>query len=290
MKKLTALLAATLMVTCAFTSCGSKEESSESSEASKKSDSSVSDESTEKDEKDDKKDDESSDAEEKNSDDEKSDEKKSDDKKSDDKKSDDEKSDEKKSEKKSGDSDSSSIVGKWYISEETLATMGDMDGMKIEKDSFIDFTEDNKLNITYILDCDSLFAVKDDKMSLYGTDVDYEFDGKTITIKEGENVMTFERVDASDKDNVYGQYTCPMLFDAASIPGVDDIKINFVKSGESSMEFIATGEYEFNADDMTVSFKSESFGNDTSSVEIDGDTLTVTDSSGTVEKYTRAND
>lgn len=290
MKKLTALLAATLMVTCAFTSCAGNEESSESSEASKKSDTSVSDESTEKDEKDDKKDDESSDSEEKNSDDEKSDDKKSDDKKSDDKKSDDEKSDEKKSEKKSGDSDSSSIVGKWYISEETLETMGDMDGMKIEKDSFIDFTEDNKLNITYILDCDSLFAVKDDKMSLYGTDVDYEFDGKTITIKEGENVMTFERVDASDKDNVYGQYTCPMLFDAASIPGVDDIKINFVKSGESSMEFIATGEYEFNADDMTVSFKSESFGNDTSSVEIDGDTLTVTDSSGTVEKYTRAND
>ena len=285
MKKLTALLAATLMVTCAFASCGSKEESSESSEASKKTESSVSDESSENEEKDDKKDDESSDAEEKKSDDEKSDEKKSDDKKSDD-----EKSDDKKSEKKSGDSDSSSIVGKWYISEETLATMGDMDGMKIEKDSFIDFTEDNKLNITYILDCDSLFAVKDDKMSLYGTDVDYEFDGKTITIKEGENVMTFERVDASDKDNVYGQYTCPMLFDAASIPGVDDIKINFVKSGESSMEFIATGEYEFNADDMTVSFKSESFGNDTSSVEIDGDTLTVTDSSGTVEKYTRAND
>ncbi len=177
------------------------------------------------------------------------------------------------------------IVGTWIPSEDTLGEMQkDMGGgMKLEKAEITITTKDITLNL--YVDSSELLCVTDDSFELSGQSFDKEYDGEVITIiADGQKVAEFDRVDDPDEDNIYGKYTNEEM---SGIAAGGEVIFEFAESGVSYMIMSEKQECTYDEEAGKLIIINSEGEEDESIVKIDSDTLTVTDSDGNVETYSR---
>lgn len=178
------------------------------------------------------------------------------------------------------------IVGTWVPSEDTLKEMnkGIFGGMTIEKAELAITEKDITMNAS--VNASEVLCVTDDDFTLYGQSFDKEYDGEVITvIADGIKVAEFNRVDDPDKDNVYGKYTNEEI--SATVSG-GEIVFDFIESGVSYMVMSDKQTYTYDEKSGKFTTTNADGEEDESTAKVDGDTLTVTDSDGNVETYSRA--
>lgn len=177
------------------------------------------------------------------------------------------------------------IVGTWIPSEDTLGEMQkDMGGgMKLEKAEITITAKDITLNL--YVDSSELLCVTDDSFELSGQSFDKEYDGEVITIiADGQKVAEFDRVDDPDEDNIYGKYSNEEM---SGIAAGGEVIFEFAESGVSYMIMSEKQECTYDEETGKLIIINSEGEEDESVVKIDSDTLTVTDSDGNVETYSR---
>ncbi len=177
------------------------------------------------------------------------------------------------------------IVGTWMPSEETLEEMKEDlgSGMAVENAELV-ITE-TEISMNASINASALFCVTDDGFDINGQSFDMEYDGEVITITaDGQEVSEFDRVDAPDENNVYGKYKNESL---GSVEG-GEMVLDFVESGVSYMIISMKEEYTYDEKAGKITTTNADGEEEESAIEIDGDTLTVTDEAGKSETYTRA--
>ena len=118
--------------------------------------------------------------------------------------------------------------------------------------------------------------------------------GKTLTIStndqdschfiEGQEVASFERMGAPDKENIYGKYTN----DEMGFVEGGEIYFEFVEEGVSYMVISQSSEYTYDEEAGTVTVVDADGEEEVSSVKFDGNNMTVEDQEGKIETFTRA--
>ena len=190
-----------------------------------------------------------------------------------------------KDDKKSKKKEEKGVIGTWVPSGETLEEMqSDLGGMSIEKAEVI-FDEDT-MTVEMSIEASDLMYLTDDSFNLSGQDCDFEYDGEILTVvMEGQEVASFERIDEADEDDVYGKY----INEEMSL-GSDEgeMYFDFVEDGVSYMVISQGQEYTYDEEEGTVTIIDSDGEEVVSTVEFDGDDMTVTDPDGVVETYTRA--
>ena len=301
MKKLIALLAASMLLTISFASCGDSDDDSESS--SKKAKSSTS----------------SSQGDEENTEDDTEDDTEASTKKSkknkekateDDTEEDTEEDTTKKSKKEKTTKEKSTgtvdpedlpgeiggdIVGKWSIDEDTLAELigeNDLHGMEIS-DCIMEFGDDGVCTISCNVDMSSVMCIKDEEPNALYVDKErtamkgktlslggvcmpiYDFDGKSFETGFNKTFYTFKRDEKSD--DIYGKYDIPDGFGSKEEMGY----MKFEKSGVAYMNYFDTKDYIYDEKEGTIT--SNDSDKEPSNVRFtDDDTMIIADSTGTL--------
>lgn len=179
---------------------------------------------------------------------------------------------------KSSDEEEKGLVGKWEISEESLKAEFDGEGEYTPIGASVEFTEDNKVIMKAEVDYSDSIKLKEETVIWGKDEVPYTYDGKTITVG---GMLTFDRIGDADESSSYGDYTS----DYFSTDGKECV-IHFESADKTTMEFSQQGTYEYNEDEGTITSSLDEEGEEPSKVEIDGDTLKLTDEDGT-DVYTR---
>lgn len=182
---------------------------------------------------------------------------------------------------KSSDEEEKGLVGKWSATDETLRDMekeqaeGE-DGLKMTaKSAVVEFTADGKMSIYEEADISESMYIDDDTIYYNGVRLPYVYDEKSLTV--GSGVM--ERVDKSDGSSPYGKYKVDEKENGVVY------EYNFESPGVCIATVTGTGEYTYDeeAKTLTTTLDDE---DGPSTVELDGDTLKLTDEEGT-DVYTR---
>ena len=297
MKKLIAILAASMLLTSAFASCGNDSDSSE--EATTKEKSSLSD--IDDDEDDDEDDDDDNDDDDDDDDDEEDPTTTTKTKKTTKKSTtskvttepETEKTTEKatKPQKTSKPASDSQLIGKWNFPEELLDEM-DLDMSELPEgmglgEMYLEFTEDSKMKVYVSLDM-SGFMYADDNAGLYmsGMTLGKELitnygDALMISVGDQENI-TFERIGAPDKSTYYGKYTCNDMFGDAD----EDVEyiIDFKGPKQCFMEVFNESVYNFDEASGKLSLEGRAHSAD---VEFSGDKMTWTTEAGEKVSFDR---
>ena len=297
MKKLIALLAASMLLTSAFASCGNDSDSSE--EATTKEKSSLSD--IDDDEDDDEDDDDDNDDDDDDDDDEEDPTTTTKTKKTTKKSTtskvttepETEKTTEKatKPQKTSKPASDSQLIGKWNFPEELLDEM-DLDMSELPEgmglgEMYLEFTEDSKMKLYVSLDMSGLMYL-DDNAGFYmgGVTIGKEFitnygDSLMISVGDQENI-TFERIGDPDKSTYYGKYSAEAMFGSA-----DEDKeyiIDFKGPKQCIMEVFAETEYNFDTETSQLSLEGKKHS---VTVKFSGDKMTWTTEAGEKVSFDR---
>ena len=289
MKKLIALLAASMLLTSTLASCGSDSDSSE--EGTTKEKSSLSDIDDNDDDDDDDDDDDNDDDDDDDDDDDEEDpttttKTKKTTKKATTSKVTTEPETEKatKPKKISKPASDSEIVGKWSFPEELLDEM-DLDMSELPEgmglgEMYLEFTEDSKMKIYVSLDMSGLMYL-DDNAGFYmsGVTIGKEFitnygDSLMISVGDQENI-TFERIGDPDKSTYYGKYSAEAMFGSAD-EGKEYI-IDFKGPKQCFMEVFNESVYNFDEAAGKLSLEGRAHSAD---VEFSGDKMYWTTEAG----------
>ncbi len=177
------------------------------------------------------------------------------------------------------------IIGTWLPSGDTLkAMMDDLgSGMTMEKAEIV-FDEKN-MTMNASVDASDIIYVTADGVNLSGENFDREYDGEVLSVViEGQEVASFERMGAPDKENIYGKYTN----DEMGFVEGGEIYFEFVEEGVSYMVISQSSEYTYDEEAGTVTVVDADGEEEVSSVKIDGNNMTVEDQEGKIETFTRA--
>lgn len=273
MKKLIALLAASMLLTSALASCGSDSDSSE--EASTKASSSISDEESTEDATDGEEEDTTSTTKSKKTTKEATTAKVT---------TEPETEKATKPQKISKPASDSQIIGKWNFPEELLDEM-DLDMSELPEgmglgEMYLEFTEDSKMKIYVSLDMSGLMYL-DDNAGFYmsGVTIGKEFitnygDSLMISVGDQENI-TFERIGDPDKSTYYGKYSAEAMFGSAD-EGKEYI-IDFKGPKQCFMEFFNESVYNFDEAAGKLSLEGRAHSAD---VEFSGDKMYWTTEAG----------
>ena len=297
MKKIIAILAACMMLTCTFASCGSSDDSSESS-SKKKSSTKTSAASDDEDDEDEEDEDEEEETTKSTKSKKKTTQPKTTEETETEPATDPEPEIETTTKKKSAsvrtDGD---LVGKWKADDAAAAEAFGFGTEYNVSDVIFEFT-DTDLSAFISIDSSSMMCIKDedyiksDKEDLstalenkcfyvsgYNCPI-LEFDGKSFKTGMGGSYMTFSR-DEKD-DDVYGEYNIPDAFmkEDEQKEMFKESKLVFEKSGVSSMDFRVSAAYTY--DPETGALTSDDFGKKdpngkTSTIRFeDEDTIVIT--------------
>lgn len=183
--------------------------------------------------------------------------------------------------------DKDTIVGKWIPTEETLKSASE-DEEVLVTGGYIEFISDNKMTFHEEIDYSSILCIDGDKLVAGGNSIEYTYDGTTITA----GATTFVRADEADEDSVYGEYNTDYFDQFMDSNSSDEAAVTyslvFESDGKSSLIATVNTTYEYDEENGTITTGLDEEDEGPSKVEIDGDKLTMTDSDGEVEIYTRA--
>lgn len=284
MKKTLAFIASLVLMTTAFVSCGDTDDDdnsssgrrSKSSSSVDRSDDDEDDEDDNKSSKKDKDDEDDDDDDKKSSKKDKNDDDDKDDKKLSENDKDDDDDDDSKPSKKS-DND---ITGVWIPDEAAMEEFfGDMGDEFVLESMTFEFTE-NEIMLEASVDMSNFLCVDGDKFVIYGESMDYDYDGKVITLSYmGETLAEFERVGKADKDSVYGVYSCDDMF-------------NDIEEAEYTLDFpednvcylVISGRMKCSYDEKAGKITITDMEGEVSEcdVEISGDKMIMTDEEGEI--------
>ncbi len=174
------------------------------------------------------------------------------------------------------------LVGKWSATDETLRNSekeeaeGE-DGLKMTaKSAVVEFTADGKMSIYEEADLSESMYIDDDAFYYQGQKIPYVYDEKSLTV--GSGVM--ERVDKSDGSSPYGKYKVDEKENGVVY------EYNFESPGVCKATVSGSGEYTYDEETKTLTTTLDDEEDGPSTVELDGDTLKLTDKEGT-DVYTR---
>ena len=191
-----------------------------------------------------------------------------------------------KDDKKSTKKEEEGIIGTWVPTGETLEAMKDDLGGGIAMENAEIVFDEKNMTINASVDASEIMYLTDDGFNLSGQECDVEYDGEVLTLLiEGEEVASYERIGDPDEDNMYGKYTNSEL---ASLMEGQEMYFEFVDEGVSYMVISQSNEYTYDEATGTVTVVDIDGEEEVSTVKFDGDDMTVTDSDGVVETYTRA--
>jgi hypothetical protein len=181
----------------------------------------------------------------------------------------------------SKDKDEDTIVGKWELTEESLKQMNE------ESDAFyltaaVEIRKDNTIRYYGEADFSEKVSVGENTVNWGGREVPYTYDGKTIDLGGGQ--IMFERIGDADESSVYGEYKSDALNDYMEL---DNIVLNFISSDKTLIIIDQEGTYEYDEKNGTITTSLDDEDEEPSKVELDGDTLKITDDDGEVEIYSR---
>jgi len=174
---------------------------------------------------------------------------------------------------KSSDKEEKGLVGKWEETDASLKEEGEEDDVTYTKCT-VEFTADGKMYVYEEVDLSETMYIDDDAFYYQGQKIPYVYDEKSLTAGSG----VLERVDKSDGSSPYGKYK------AEEEDGVV-FEYNFESSGVCKATASGSGEYTYDEETKTLTTTLDD-EDGPSTVEIDGDTLKLTDEDGT-EVYTR---
>jgi len=275
MKKLIAILAASMLLTSAFASCGNDSDSSE--KTSTKASSSISDEESTEDATDGEEEDTTSTTKSKKTT-----------KKTTTSKVTTEPETEEATE---APANASQIIGKWSFPEELLDEM-DLDMSELPEgmglgEMYLEFTEDSKMKIYVSLDMSGLMYL-DDNAGFYmsGVTIGKEFitnygDSLMISVGDQENII-FERIGDPDKSTYYGKYSAEAMFGSAD-EGKEYI-IDFKGPKQCFIEVFNESVYNFDEAAGKLSLEGRAHSAD---VEFSGDKMYWTTEAGEKVSFDR---
>lgn len=268
MKKLIALLAASMLLTSALASCGSDSDSSE--EASTKASSSISDEESTEDATDGEEEDTTSTTKSKKTTKEATTAKVT--------------TEPETEEATETPANASQIIGKWTFPAELMSEMN-LDVSELPEgasfnEMYIEFTASGDMIIYVNMDMSSIIQLNDNGMTLSGMTFSKPaagqtdgliYDGSALKIVAGgQEVITFKRIGDPDPNSWYGKYTSEEMFSKGKLGSDKDYYIDFTTPGKTGITVSGKGEYSFDEKNSRVSV----FGKpDSAGVEFKGDTM-----------------
>ena len=181
---------------------------------------------------------------------------------------------------KSSDSSSDSIIGKWVVDRGSYTLMG----LSPEEISYfnsisMEFRDDGKYVMTLEYNFTNYISLQGGKCKVGGQETEYTYDGKTLSVGK----LDFNRIGDPDPDSPYGEYTGDFL---KNFFGENNAaRIGFPAEGVSYAVEETEIEYTYDPQEKVLKQGSDS---DESTVELDGDTLKITDKDGAVSILNRA--
>jgi len=287
MKKLIAILAASMLLTGAFASCGKDSDSSEDTTEKAKSSLAADDDDDNDNDADDDDDDDDDDEEDTTS----TTKSKKTTKKTTTSKVTTEKATEKATEKPVTPAGDSQIVGKWSMPEEFFDEF-DMDlsdipeGMEF-KEMYIECTEKSKMKVFVSVDMSGLMYIDDSGLYMGGVNIPDSMitnygDSLMISVGDQENII-FDRIGDPDSSSMYGRYTADSMFGSTD----KDVEyvLDFSAPKKSFMEVKGdVGTYSFDESTGKLSLDDRA---ETVDVEFKGNTMTWTNDDGEKVNFER---
>lgn len=173
------------------------------------------------------------------------------------------------------------LVGKWAATEETMKKSSESDEMNYIAYT-VEFMADNKMSLRAEADVSEDLTFGDSTVNWWGKSVPYTYDGTTIDVN---GQMKFVRTGSADESSIYGEYKSDTFAEAMGLGDGCELVFDFESADKTTFIVSAEGTYEYNEETKTLTTTLDD-EDGPSTVELDGDTLKVTDKEGT-ETYTR---
>lgn len=177
-----------------------------------------------------------------------------------------------------------SVEGTWVLSSDAVNSLVGNDsfsqlesqGMKFSEASMT-FSGSSDMVFKMSFDCSQLMCLNDDGFTLQDNQLSIlSFDGTNLEIgTDCSTLVTFEKKEPSgDK---YGEYKYPQ--EMGMMIG-DDASVEFRESGLAFINMSFNGSYNYDSDAGTLSIELLGRTGSPASVEVDGDTMTVSEAGG----------
>jgi len=173
---------------------------------------------------------------------------------------------------KSSKSDDNTILGKWTVDRGSYVSMG----LSPEEISYfnsigMEFRDDGKYVMSIEYNFTSFIHLDGDKCMIDGQEVEYTYDGKTLSVGK----LDFVRTGEPDESSPFGEYNSDYM---KNYFGEDTTaRIGFPDNGVSYA--VEESEIEYTYDPEKKILK-QGDDNSESTIELDGDRLTINDSDG----------
>lgn len=185
-------------------------------------------------------------------------------------------------------SDSDGIVGTWSLTGGSFMEENEKEFYDLDLSYEFEFTK-KEITINSSQDANYDFLIFDGRFFIDDLECEYEYDGESLIVDGGFDFgkIVFNRVDAPDKDNIYGMYSLDEydeeLFNYDPFDYVD-----FAKSNVAYGIYSKTVSYTYDEESGELVTTEESGEEETLSCKIKGNELTITDESGESMILTRA--
>lgn len=173
------------------------------------------------------------------------------------------------------------LVGKWAATEETMKKTSESDEMNYIAYT-VEFMADNKMLLRAEADVSEDLTFGDSTVNWWGKSVPYTYDGTTIDVN---GQMKFVRTGSADESSIYGEYKSDTFAEAMGLGDGCELVFDFESADKTTFIVSAEGTYEYNEETKTLTTTLDD-EDGPSTVELDGDTLKLTDKEGT-DVYTR---